>query len=78
MKVLKIKVKYFAGFRTITGKKEEKIEIPQKTTISRLLEKLKIPGGEKKLILINGNRQPDNYHLKENDEVSIFPPIGGG
>ena len=75
---MKIKVKYFAGFRKIKGKKEEIVDITENTTIHHLLEQLQIPGDEGKFVLINGIRKPVEYVLKEEDEVGVFPLIGGG
>ena len=73
---MKIKVKYFAGFRKIKGKKEEIVDITENTTIHHLLEQF--PGDEGKFVLINGIRKPVKYVLKEEDDVGVFPLIGGG
>ena len=76
--VMKIKVKYFAGFRTLKKRKEDSIELPENTTVFHLLKQLDIPGDEGKFVLINGNRESEKYVLKKDDEVGIFPLIGGG
>jgi len=76
--MIKIKVKYFAGYRTLKGKKEELLDVPGNSTILHLLEKANIPGGEGLLVLVNGIKKPKAYVLKEGDEVGIFPLIGGG
>ena len=54
------------------------LEIPENITISDLVEKLNLPRDEVKLFFVNGRLQPVSYQLKNNDEVGIFPPIGGG
>jgi len=76
--MIKIKVKYFAGYRTLKGKKEELLDVPGNSTILHLLEKANIPGGEGLLVLVNGIKKPKTYVLKEGDEAGIFPLIGGG
>ena len=46
--------------------------------IAKLLEKLKIPINQTKIIMINGNNSNLGDKLKEGDVIAIFPPIGGG
>uniref|UniRef100_A0A7C4S815 MoaD/ThiS family protein n=1 Tax=Geoglobus ahangari TaxID=113653 RepID=A0A7C4S815_9EURY len=76
-----VKVKLFANFREIAGKKE--IEIDAKDT-EELLEKLaKIYPEFKKLydyaiLMVNGNIAKSNVKLKKDDTVAIFPPLSGG
>jgi len=48
------------------------------TTLSDLMNQLNLPERETKVIFINGRMQPLDYQLQDNDEVGIFPPIGGG
>ena len=76
--MIEIKVKYFAGLRTVKGKKEEIMTIDEKITITDLLEKLEIKGKTGTTILVNGRRQSESYSFNRNDEISIFPMIGGG
>ncbi|MBS7645000.1 MAG: ubiquitin-like small modifier protein 1 [Candidatus Bathyarchaeia archaeon] len=35
---MKVKVKFFASLREITGKREEEIEVPENTTVEGLIE----------------------------------------
>lgn len=53
-------------------------EIPAGSTISDLMIHLKLPEKEVKLSFVNGRLQPVEFQLKNNDDVGIFPPIGGG
>ena len=51
----------------------------ESTTITNLLEQLKIPKEEAKVVMVNGEiKNEHNYALEKNDEISIFPPVGGG
>ena len=76
-----VKVKLFANFREIAGKKE--IEIDAKDT-EELLEKLaEIYPEFRKLydyaiLMVNGNIAKGNVKLKKDDVVAIFPPLSGG
>lgn len=53
-------------------------EIPEGSTLSDLMKHLGLPKKEAKLSFVNGRLQPGEYQLKDDDEVGIFPPIGGG
>ena len=60
---------------------KEMISLPEKTTITGLLEKLDI---ERKYIAVEINMaiipksEFDQYQLKENDRVEIIRAVGGG
>ncbi len=55
------------------------LTITGNTTFNQLLEKLKITTEEAKIIMRNHTtiKSLDEI-LQENDEIAIFPPIGGG
>ena len=81
---MKIKVKLFASFREIVGRKEEEIEVDDGTTVQMLLEKYiaRFPEMERfrEHIILSVNREygPSGMHLREGDEVSFLPPVSGG
>ncbi|MGD2124711.1 MAG: MoaD/ThiS family protein [Desulfobacteraceae bacterium] len=54
------------------------IEIKEGTTIGSLLENLKVPTSEVKLIFVNGVHAALGQVLKDGDRVGIFPPVAGG
>jgi len=54
------------------------IELPNGSSLSDLMNQLNLPQREAQLIFVNGRMQPLDYQLQDNDEVGIFPPIGGG
>ncbi|ACS90064.1 ubiquitin-like small modifier protein 1 [Thermococcus sibiricus] len=81
-----VRVRFFATLRNIVRKNELEL---QANTVGELLEKLysKYPKIEKELekgvvILVNGKNiehlEKLNTKLKDEDLVSIFPPVGGG
>ncbi len=81
-------VKFFATLRDITGKRE--MEIKNVKNVAELLQHLYEMFGdefrkeieERNMILVNGKNilDLDGYEtkIKEKDEISIFPPAGGG
>ena len=54
------------------------IDLPDKATLLDLMDQLKIPPDETRITFVNGITQPVDFHLKDGDEVGMFPPIGGG
>lgn len=54
------------------------IELSEDTTLHELVNILKIPPEETRVMFVNGIIQEFKTILKDGDEVGIFPPIGGG
>jgi molybdopterin converting factor small subunit len=48
------------------------------TTIKNLLNKLELPEGITKVIVVNGLSSNNERKLREGDVVAIFPPLAGG
>lgn len=78
-----VKVKLFATLRKF-GPTDVKLGesfpvlLNETADIATLLKQLKITEDQAKIIMINGNPGKIHETLKENDEVAIFPPVGGG
>ena len=54
------------------------LEIEEGTTIDTLLDHLKIPRDQPKIIFLNGLHAMGSSVLKEGDRLGIFPPLAGG
>jgi molybdopterin converting factor small subunit len=54
------------------------VEVPDGGTIEELLDVLGIPKRETKVAFVNGRGRAHGYRLQPDDEVGIFPPVGGG
>lgn len=74
---MKIEVRLFATLRKGRGKKVF-IEKEEKLTPFKILEKLNIDIDDVAILLINGRDGELNQILKDEDYLSIFPPVGGG
>ena len=78
-----INVKLYATFRKFAPPGTElgqsfKIGL-ENSTISKLIDLLKLPIEKGAIIMVNGIRITDlNHLLQENDLVVIFPALGGG
>ncbi|MHA1968607.1 MAG: MoaD/ThiS family protein [Candidatus Hodarchaeales archaeon] len=82
--MINIHVKLFATLRDYGPKnlgigESFTFGLSDSSNILNLLEKLRIPKEHAKIVIVNGNITNDhNSVLEENDEISIFPPVGGG
>ncbi len=74
---MEIEVRLFAYFRDGRGKRLM-FSIDENTTPKDILEKLKIEPKDVAILLINGIDGKLDSKLKENDRLSLFPPVGGG
>lgn len=79
-----VNVKLFATLRNYGPKNLEigesfPVKISKTTSIEDLLGKLGIPREHAKIIMINRNIVNNlNKKLISDDDISIFPPVGGG
>ena len=53
-------------------------ELPEGTDVSRLMDSLRIPAAEVKIIFINGVVMEADAVLHDGDRVGLFPAVGGG
>lgn len=74
---MKVEVRLFATFREGREKKQI-MELEDNSTILDVLDIVKIDEEEVAIMLLNGIDGPSDRALKENDVVSLFPPVGGG
>jgi len=79
---MKVKVKLFASLRKYIPELDlgENLDVTMESgsSIAQLYEKLGIPEDEVKLAFVNGQYRGSEYVLSDEDEIGIFPPIGGG
>jgi len=60
------------------GTKLEALEVPEKASVSQVLERLKIREWEIGFVLVNGERVTRESILKENDSLTLVAPLAGG
>lgn len=79
---MRIKVKLFITLANHVPAAEAGVpfdlELADKATVSDLIQRLNIPETEAAIILVNGRNKPIRHELNDNDDISIFPVIGGG
>jgi MoaD family protein len=85
-----IKVRLFANFREVTGRKDLSLEANGDTVMDAVssliasypgLRPLMLHDGALKPyvnVLVNGKTAAPSDRIKEGDELAIFPPVSGG
>ena len=79
---MRVKVKLFTQLVSYVPDAEAgvpfEVDLHKGATLADLINQLKLPLTEVKVTLVNGRAQPLKFPLKNNDEVGVFPLIGGG
>ncbi len=75
-----IQIKYVGKSDVFNLKNGETLQIQEGTTISDVLDGLKVQKTIQKLVVpsVNGEHQGISYVLQANDELDLFLPLGGG
>jgi len=79
---MKVEVRLFASFTKYLPDSAEgqkvNLELNEGTTVRQVLEQLKVPLDEIKLIFINSVHADIDDVLKAGDRMGAFPPVAGG
>lgn len=81
---MQIHVKYFSVLASITGKRDEIIELPENSSGESLMEAItdKYPGidpyREYLKLAVNLDYSEFDRILQPKDEVALIPPVSGG
>ena len=88
---MKVTVRYFARYRSLVGRGEEELEVPDGITVGELIELLKgrhpvleneVFAEDDDLADVNVSRNGRYVRfdevLRDGDIVALFPPVSGG
>ncbi len=79
---MRVKARLFATLRDYVPEatigRTFEVDLPEGARIRDLANHFKLPIELVKLAYVNGIYQELDYPLQDNDEVGMFPPIGGG
>ncbi len=77
-----VEVRLYASLRKYHPNPESSealvITLNDKAKLGNLLDKLKLPKEEIKVVFVNGRSEEESRLLKDGDRIGIFSPIGGG
>jgi sulfur-carrier protein len=82
--MITVHVKLFATLRHLAGPpglgigQAFPVELPDGATVGQLIEHLRLPAHEVKIVFVNGLVRTPGDPLAHGDELGIFPPVGGG
>jgi len=54
------------------------VELPAAAMVAALAGHLRLPAAEVNIVFVNARARPLDWVLQPDDEVGIFPPVGGG
>lgn len=74
---MQVTVKLFATLREGRFKVENQ-ELPVRSLVQDVMERLQIEPEGVAIILVNGRDSRFEAELKDGDTISLFPPVGGG
>lgn len=79
---MKIKLKFFASYREITGKSESELQVKSGETVSGMLAILRqafpaLPLADSSVAINQEFASPASV-LRDGDEVALLPPVSGG
>ena len=74
---MKVRVKLFATLQKGRFKTSE-MEYDQGVTVAEVCRELDIPRNKVSIIFVNNTHADHERILQDNDELALFPPIGGG
>jgi molybdopterin converting factor small subunit len=84
---MKVRVKLFASLRRFIPSESGapripgagfEVELRGGATLGELVAVLEIPPEEARVAFVNGITHDMDWELKPEDEVGVFPPVGGG
>lgn len=79
---MRVTVKLFATLiRFKDGSRPGKpfeVDLPEDSVVQDLIDHLRIPAEETKIVFINSIIEENQASLKDGDMVGMFPPVGGG
>jgi molybdopterin converting factor small subunit len=77
-----VRIKLFAAlsrhFGDATAGTPFEIEAPDDATLADLVNQLKLPREEVKILFVNGRSRSMDWVLAPGDEIGIFPLVAGG
>jgi molybdopterin converting factor small subunit len=81
---MRVQVHFYSYFKDLAGCAATELTLAEEGTVADLLDALHrrfprlSPLANSTLVAVGIEYQPRGYRLKDNDSVSLFPPVQGG
>lgn len=79
---MRVRVRLFAGLGRYLPDAplgvHTSLDLPGDATVADLLDALQVPPAEARVVFVNGRARPLDWRLQPDDELGVFPLIGGG
>ncbi len=80
---MRIMVRLLGSYRSLiaepdAGSDGAMLTVPDSATVAELLAGLPVPAGSAHTAFVNGRHAERNQVLRDGDELSVFPAVGGG
>lgn len=80
---MRVRCLFFAAYRDILGAEEIEFELPEGSTVERLIEEVRARAGAPNLpqqlaVAVNREYASRDTALSDGDEVAFIPPVAGG
>ncbi|MCL4394473.1 MAG: MoaD/ThiS family protein [Chloroflexi bacterium] len=77
-----VRVRVFANLRRYVSEGDAaaglELDLPAGATLQDVVSRLRLPSEQVRVTFVNGRARPEDWRLEPDDEIGIFPPIGGG
>jgi molybdopterin converting factor subunit 1 len=80
---MKLKIALFGIAKEIVGSSQLELTAPADQSVAGLMDQLRAqyPALQELTsfaVAVNSDYAPADYHLRENDEIALIPPVSGG
>ncbi len=75
---MNVTVKHFAALKSDVEKGQATVQLAPGATVADLLSKIGIEESTVGILMVSGKHATFGQQLKDNDRVTVIPPIGGG
>jgi len=80
---VRVTVRLLGSFRSLLAELDAgpdgiSLAVAEGATVAELLAGLPVPAGSAHTALVNGRHAECNQVLRDEDELSVFPAVGGG
>ncbi|SHI38232.1 molybdopterin synthase sulfur carrier subunit [Hymenobacter daecheongensis DSM 21074] len=80
---MKLKIALFGIAKEIVGSSQLELEAPERQSVADLIAQLRaqypaLNALTSFAVAVNSEYAPEDYCLRENDEIALIPPVSGG